>query len=454
VEWEADCLGAGFDCATVAVPADPADPTGATVDLFVGVHRHTSGTFNGVLFANFGGPGSASTDYLAFFTSALGKVGQTYDIVAVDPRGTGGSEPLECAGDVDAMDAVYQSMNGSSDPADIQVMMDTIDAFHTECHDAAPDLLDHMSNNVWADDLDAVRAAMGFSTISYYGASAGTNLGLAYGERHPERVDRFVLDSIASPYGGWEILHTYQTAAFPGLVEEWAADCSADPDCPIADDPIGTMSRVLDRAATNPMKVGSRKLDWTTAAYGVVSHFYDVASWNTLSHALYSADAGNGQVLLSAGDGYRGRTDAGYDPGGILFFAVECADTSWSPDAEGLSARVAESEATYGAAGGLTQLLELEGAWCNAWPKQADAVSAAPTGAGTPPYLLVQGIYDAATPLPGALAVQSALVNGSPMVQVKSASHVQFFGSACAAENVLDYFSDGTLPADGTVCEE
>ena len=52
-----------------------------------------------------------------------------------------------------------------------------------------------------ADDIDAVREALGFDTIALYGDSYGTFLAQSYGWRHGETLDALVLDSAYPVFG-------------------------------------------------------------------------------------------------------------------------------------------------------------------------------------------------------------------------------------------------------------
>jgi pimeloyl-ACP methyl ester carboxylesterase len=49
------------------------------------------------------------------------------------------------------------------------------------------------------DDLDQVRATLGYEKINLYGASYGTRAALAYLRQHPDRVRTVILDGVAPP---------------------------------------------------------------------------------------------------------------------------------------------------------------------------------------------------------------------------------------------------------------
>lgn len=87
LDWEG-CRSA-YECASLTVPVDYADPTGETVEIAL-LRVRAQGTPIGSLVVNPGGPGAPGTSYAAaaeqVFRPALL---ESYDIVGFDPRGTG-----------------------------------------------------------------------------------------------------------------------------------------------------------------------------------------------------------------------------------------------------------------------------------------------------------------------------------------------------------------------------
>ena len=88
LDW-ADCGDAGAQCATATVPKDYDNPRLGTLDVQVAKSPAT-GDRIGSLFFNFGGPGAFTAPYVEAFGADLFPVlNQRFDIVGVDPRGTG-----------------------------------------------------------------------------------------------------------------------------------------------------------------------------------------------------------------------------------------------------------------------------------------------------------------------------------------------------------------------------
>jgi pimeloyl-ACP methyl ester carboxylesterase len=105
--------------------------------------------------------------------------GSRYTLVAVDGRGTGGSGPLRCP-------MLLPAHLEATAPA-------------AECAKALGPRRDFYGTADHAEDLEAVRAALGYDSVALYGVSYGTELALAYALAHPGRVDRLLLDSVSLP---------------------------------------------------------------------------------------------------------------------------------------------------------------------------------------------------------------------------------------------------------------
>ena len=178
----AACGKNGVVCSRVSVPLDSSGRTPGRLSLQVEVRR-AKGRARGVMFLMAGGPGQASTHYFD-----LGPYGywsllfRDYTLVTFDPRGTGDSDPLSCRAN-GIMTAAAE--RAASIAADCARQLGPARAFFAT------------RDNV--SDIEAIRRALGFRRISLYGASYGTDLALAYARSYPTRVQRLVLDSVASP---------------------------------------------------------------------------------------------------------------------------------------------------------------------------------------------------------------------------------------------------------------
>ncbi len=158
---------------TVVLPAADPDPDGAKPPLFFLA----------------GGPGDAATASAGglgpYITPFLG----ARDLVFVDIRGTGRSAPLQClpAGPADRLQPHMTYLLRLEDVR--------------RCRDAlSPDAdLTQYTTSYAADDLDDVRAALGYPRMALFGGSYGTRLAQETVRRHPERIEFAVLLGVAPP---------------------------------------------------------------------------------------------------------------------------------------------------------------------------------------------------------------------------------------------------------------
>lgn len=132
-----------------------------------------------------GGPGAAATNNAGGYARSWMRAKR--DIVLVDQRGTGRSNPLQV------------SLPGSDD--NLQGYLDPI--FQPEPFRAALKELSRRADLtqyttlVAMDDLNEVRAALGYETINVTGGSYGTRAALVYLRRHPETVRTVILNGVA-----------------------------------------------------------------------------------------------------------------------------------------------------------------------------------------------------------------------------------------------------------------
>lgn len=458
LRWAADCRGAGVECTVLQMPYDHAHPELGTFPMTIARMRHRFNLdYKGAILMNFGGPGVDGTGYLPYFGPQFEPLRDSYDLVSFDVRGGGfgpDAEPLGCT-DPELLDAVFDAYDGVSEEENVEAFGAAAKAWFDRCRETNPNLVDHMGMNAWADDMDVIREALGLEKISYYGASAGTGLGLTYAERHPERVDRFVLDSSLDAYGGAYGIYQGQLDGIQGASAAWAAWCAEDPACAVHDDPEGALAAVLDRAATDPLIAYDRPLNFGRAGYGFASNLYGPWAWSWAADALAAALDGDGTLLMDSFDGYWQRYPD--EVGGITYGTqslianhVWCADNTNATTAADIAAWTVKDGAERGP---LSKIGAFDLAWCLE-VAPTDPVDHPATAAGTPAMLMLQSTTDLATPMSGALEIQGRLENDTRMVVVEGDTHVVLNVSTCALDHTLAYFADGTLPADGTTCTE
>lgn len=131
-----------------------------------------------------GGPGQGAVSLADEVMPLFARLNDARDIVLVDQRGTGNSHPLDCDEETDAS---LQSLFEDTLPE--KLVTDCLASL-----DADPRMY---TTSIAVEDLDEVRAAMGYPRVNLWGGSYGTRVALEYLRRHGDKVRSAVLDGVA-----------------------------------------------------------------------------------------------------------------------------------------------------------------------------------------------------------------------------------------------------------------
>ena len=160
------------ECGVLEVPENPAAPKGRTIGLRVArVAAISRRKQPDPLIVLAGGPGAAATGFYASVAPAFARIQRDRDIVLLDQRGTGGSNPLDCA-----------EPENLAGPANTQA----IAAAARSCLAALAGRADvaWYTTSLAVQDLERVRAALGLERINLYASSYGTRVALQYLRQH------------------------------------------------------------------------------------------------------------------------------------------------------------------------------------------------------------------------------------------------------------------------------
>ncbi|MEV3872262.1 alpha/beta hydrolase [Streptomyces sp. NPDC049906] len=460
LDWR-DCAPAGFQCATLLAPLDYARPGAGEIKLAVARKEATGpGGRLGSLLVNPGGPGGSAVGYLKAHAGEgyPDEVRARYDMVAVDPRGVAGSEPVRCL-DGARMDAHVQVDVTPDDQRERQALVTALREFGQGCQDRSARVLPHVSTVEAARDMDLLRAALGDRKLTYVGASYGTFLGATYAGLFPRRAGRLVLDGALDPSLPSQRVNEDQTAGFETAFAAFARDCTARSTCPLGHEPQQAGPRLqgffgqLDRT---PLTTSDqdRDLGESLATTAVIAAMYDEGAWPRLRTALTAAmTEHDGSALLALADAYYERApDGGY--GNLMFAnaAVNCLDLPaafTSPD-EVVEALPAFERASPVFGRGL--------AWsslnCAHWPVPATGAPHRIEARGAAPILIIGTTRDPATPYRWARSLADQLDSGTLLTYDGDGHTAYGRGSACIDRAVNRYLLTGTPPEAGKRCSQ
>jgi pimeloyl-ACP methyl ester carboxylesterase len=453
------CTG-GLDCTKVTVPLDYADPIGATIQLALA--RRTSKKSQGVLLVDPGGPGSSGVSYVGYadqiFTADLINA---YDLVGLDPRGVGGSDPVSCLTDKQ-LDTFFAVDATPDTPAEVAALTSVATSMGAGCAGRSPDISAHMGTADAARDMDIIRASLGQRKLNYLGVSYGTFLGTTYAERFPGNVGRMVLDGVQPSSITLEQTFHLEADGSDDALRRFVADCLTRADCPLSgttDAGIARIQKLLTDLDAKPIAGNSgtagRPLTEGLANYAISFGLYAPESgWPTLRTGLASAFTGDGAGLLDLFDSWVGRQGDGTYANNLFeaFFAVTCVDTPELGGPRHLAALAKQWERT-------APVFGVTNAWsmlpCWHWAPKQTTAAASPLfhAAGAGPILVVSTKHDPATPYVWGVEVAKEVDNAT-LLTFDGDGHTAYHrGCTCIDTAVDAYLIHGTLPAEGTVCK-
>lgn len=187
LEHPAGLTSVEAQCARVVVPENPAQPRGRRIQLFVArIPALSRKAAPEPLFILAGGPGLAATTFYTSLAPAFARARRQHDLILVDQRGTGGSEPLNCQ--------FEEQQIWDAGEAETARVMRACRSELAKTHD-----LSQYTTSVAVRDLEAVRQALGYGRIALYGSSYGTRVAQHYARRYPRNTLALVLDGVVPP---------------------------------------------------------------------------------------------------------------------------------------------------------------------------------------------------------------------------------------------------------------
>ncbi len=170
------------ECATWRQPLDRNDPGGEAIELFIARLPSTAlePAADALTIIN-GGPGGSSIDLLVDFAGVWRMFTRERDVVVIDQRGTGRSAPMTC-------DAVTDTAN---EPTSDETLTITRDCLNALPHDPR-----FFTTSAAVEDLESLRATLGYNQWSLYGVSYGTRVAQHFARRYPASTRTLVIDGV------------------------------------------------------------------------------------------------------------------------------------------------------------------------------------------------------------------------------------------------------------------
>lgn len=442
--------GVKVDCGTLAVPVDWSKPSGQKLDLaLMRVRNNSTGDRIGSLLLNPGGPGGSGIELAAYSPLLLPvAVRRQFDVIGFDPRGVGKSTPVSCISDADKDAASAMDYDPVSQAA-FDAAVASARKVGNDCGAKYGATLGFFSTEQTARDMDAIRAAVGDEKLTYLGYSYGTLLGAVYAKLFPDKVRALVLDGAVDPQQDTVASSEGQAAGFEKAFDAFADYCRTTTSCPIGPDARATVTQLLERTRTTPIRgSGGRNATSGHVFLAVLSALYVQQQWPTLASAIADARDGDPSAVFELGDQYNRRDSYGHYSNQIdANYAINCADEDTKVSLDQVRRLQAQWRAKYPLFGGA---LAMSLIGCTEWPAPADPY---PTGAavGAPPIVVIGTEGDPATPYENAGKLATQLGVGV-LLTWKGEGHTAYPQTACLRDTVNDYLLSLRVPQDGMTC--
>jgi pimeloyl-ACP methyl ester carboxylesterase len=291
-------------CGSIRVPLDRRSPSAGSIAVRFRVlpRRLTTKQSAGTVVVVNGGPGSSSMSQHKWAQKAFRSLHGDHDLLLVDNRGTGASGAIDCP----------KAQESFSTAAIAQ------------CRKILGKRAVDYSTVAAVDDLAAVLTRIHSRAVDLYGESYGTFFAQVFALRHPQHLERLVLDGalgLAPDPWGRDSLRAGLAAL--------RATCRANLVCPRSGDPGALIGKalLLMRAAAPPGRLAD---DARAHAAVLAGAGRGGATYRELPAALRAYIAGDDVPLYRLfGENESGRFDAGLETTSFsngLLLAATCAD--------------------------------------------------------------------------------------------------------------------------------
>jgi pimeloyl-ACP methyl ester carboxylesterase len=442
----------GFQCTTLTVPLDYSHPAGRTLHIAV-VRQPSTGSHDGSLIINPGGPGASGVTFEEGAASAFSQLTDHYDLVSFDPRGVGQSDPIRCLSSAQ-LDTFINTNPVPQDAAEHAEIVAQAKLFANDCFARNGSYLEHVGTIDQARDMDVLRAALGDAKLTYYGASYGTYLGAKYAQLFPTHIRAMVLDGALNPDEPATQENLVQAEGFQTDLGDFVAACVQSGSCPLGSTNADAQSAIEALKASitaQPLNVDGRQLGAGEFFEGLAAGLYSPNDWPLLWAALGDAKNGDGTNLLEVfADSLTERNQNGSYTNLIESnLAINCIDRP-SPTSVGVYDQKASAFARlapdFGAA------IEYGSLPCAFWRVPPVEPVHEVTAPGAPPILVIGTTRDPATPYVWAKALAAQLSSGVLLTFVGDGHTAYLRHNPCVDAVVKTYIDDLTPPKPATTC--
>ncbi len=394
-------------CGRLTVPENRDQPN-KTIDLNIAVIKTSSNEkLNDPLLLLAGGPGQGAVDTFAGLVKIYKALLPNRDVVLVDQRGTGESNPLRCEVDPDE----YEVLSDMSS--------DAWKDWTRACHKSLNADTRMYTTTIAIEDLEAVRNALDIEQWNLYGGSYGTRKALTYMKMYPQSIRSVILDGVVSQDEALGTSHEANLRSTLGRIFEL---CEQEEACSERfGDAEQQMWKFLDQLKEQPIKLRLQNSSTGVFEDVTMTREYAIIALRMFSYSpetmglipLMVSQANHGQPETMAYQAQMMMNSLNQGINNALEISVSCAeDVPYMPTSTNVT------NSLFG-----DDLFELMRARCELWDSViADASFKEPVISDIP-TLLLSGEYDPVTPPEFADKAMQTLSNAQHLV-AKGQGHI------------------------------
>ncbi|MFI5715572.1 alpha/beta hydrolase [Nocardia sp. NPDC051750] len=440
----------GVECADVTVPLDYSDPDGRTLTVVISrVPATDPDRRRGILLSNPGGPGAAGLDAPALLGDVLSPdVLAQYDLIGMDPRGVGASDPTEPCGW--PVSEAVRSAGPTAAGFDEEVVFAS--ELAAACLDGDIEKLRQITTRNTARDMDLIRAVLGEEKINFFGLSYGTYLGAVFTEMFPERSDRIVLDSAIDPDRYWTGLVQDWGPADEIAFDDWARWAAARNSTyrlgATVPEVRATVDALYQRTAREPIMVDGYPIDGHIFPFILHNVLRSYQVNDTMAATVRDiADAAAGDSSSSAESGLGELLELLYTGENSELMIIACGDSEAPHDPQWYRRNIENTRTSQPLFGAMANNIQP----CAFWPRPVEPATVVRNAV---PVLIVQATGDARTPYSEAVQLHRHLSESRLVTLQDVRIHLTFRPglSTCVNEAINGYLGTGRLPATDITC--
>ena len=446
--------------ANITLPLDYNEPSVGNVTIALAKYPADDDKEKlGTILINPGGPGGSGTNLVYRKAANISQiVDGRYDIVGFDPRGINWTTPsFECTTKEVQKALLSYTPSVLSYHDDEQSYGQTL-AF-SKLRGLACSQVDsgkYISTALVATDMLYISEALGDEKLNYWGFSYGSVLGNTFAQLYPESVGRMIVDGVCDAEDYYDGKWLANLINSDDVTQAFFDGCVASTRCALnngltSDQIKDNFFDFMEKLKKEPVTVFGDDaigiIDYSLFKGSFFAAMYSPTTWEDFAIKVNDLMKGNGTAFLKT---YSSNNDDMFEETGG--YATKCGDSSNSTYPSSIDSIPALRDR-------VSDLQKSTNMWSDFWLEMCVKYTTKPVFLFDGPFekvdatmLLIGNTYDPVTPLQAARKMSQFYTNGIVLHQDGYGHCSLAQKSICTEKVVRDWFVDGVLPQNNTLC--